>query len=572
MTALAKIGDKKEKVFVQCYYSSKDAFLVQTVGKDGKVADDAALQEVYPEDVDTAANAKFYPLLEELMSRGDRAASATTALLQNEKVAKVVKKSAALIEAQSEKVTSGSKEKVDELTDKLTEKVQEKLPGAEDDMKQVYNMLKDEELTVLLKKGRERLKDLISTDISSTTKNALGKVGIVITEGEDDASAFRETVVQSRDSALNSLEKLLTEVDVDKDDLHAMREKLEDRFSTMFDSLANAAKSDRALHGIFQTISGKTSAWQEATGRLLSTRSGSLFMEGASRLQARATELFSKSDFGWAGEVGSKLTKAFTEGDAAVARLKSLELGDAVRGRLLSAIEIRSGSLGGLDGIIAGALSTVSKSGDQVQSVLVNLQGSASNATKDAHETLISLIARQSEYRDVALLRIETVFCDIDSYLSDGMTAEEIAIIARGDGGTAALFEPIAKRASKEITKHLDNAEESVSDPTILTALKSVRKILSGELTMSSLMDEVVQILNDENVVAAGENLVKHGEIALDAIEGISGSQNKIAGDIMKVVEKAGITKESVMTQIESLNMNELLVSQCMPVGTLCRC
>eukprot|EP00540_Astrosyne_radiata_P006689 CAMPEP_0116828838 /NCGR_PEP_ID=MMETSP0418-20121206/3866_1 /TAXON_ID=1158023 /ORGANISM="Astrosyne radiata, Strain 13vi08-1A" /LENGTH=809 /DNA_ID=CAMNT_0004457747 /DNA_START=1 /DNA_END=2430 /DNA_ORIENTATION=+ len=70
-------------------------------------------------------------------------------------------------------------------------------------------------------------------------------------------------------------------------------------------------------------------------------------------------------------------------------------------------------------------------------------------------------------------------------------------------------------------------------------------------------MDEMVTVLNDDSVVAAGETLVKHGEIALDAIEGISG--NKIAGDVLKVAEKAGITKESVMSQIEALNVNELL-------------
>ena len=50
-------------------------------------------------------------------------------------------------------------------------------------------------------------------------------------------------------------------------------------------------------------------------------------------------------------------TRAFTEGDAAVAKLKSLELDDAVRSRLIGAIELRSNSEGGLEAILAGALS-----------------------------------------------------------------------------------------------------------------------------------------------------------------------------------------------------------------------
>ena len=72
-------------------------------------------------------------------------------------------------------------------------------------------------------------------------------------------------------------------------------------------------------------------------------------------------------------------------------------------------------------------------------------------------------------------------------------------------------------------------------------------------------MDEVVNILNDDSVVAAGENLVKQGEQVLDAIEGVSG--NKVVDDVMRVAEKAGITKDAVMEGIESLDVNELLVS-----------
>ena len=94
----------------------------------------------------------------------------------------------------------------------------------------------------------------------------------------------------------------------------------------------------------------------------------------------------------------------------------------------------------------------------------------------------------------------------------------------------------------------------------MLDVLKHVRKIVSGELTVNAVMDEVVNVLNDDKVVAAGENLVKQSEQVLDAIEGVSG--NKVVEDVMQIAEKAGITKDTVMEGIENIDVNELLVSR----------
>ena len=93
----------------------------------------------------------------------------------------------------------------------------------------------------------------------------------------------------------------------------------------------------------------------------------------------------------------------------------------------------------------------------------------------------------------------------------------------------------------------------------VVDVLKHVRKIVSGELTFGAVMDEVVNILNDDKVVAAGEELVKHGEHVLDAIEGVSG--NAVVDEVMQIAGKAGITKDTVMEGIENLDVNELLVS-----------
>jgi hypothetical protein len=154
-------------------------------------------------------------------------------------------------------------------------------------------------------------------------------------------------------------------------------------------------------------------------------------------------------------------------------------------------------------------------------------------------------------------MKVEQVFCDLKSQFGDDISPEDLATIANGEGGTAKLFEPIAKRAAKEIDKQLTLAESSVSDPTMLGVLQHVRKIVSGDLSMGVVLDEFVDILNDDQVVAAGENLVKQGEQVLDAIEGVNA--DKMMGDVMSIAEKAGITKDSVMEGIESLDVNELL-------------
>jgi hypothetical protein len=519
---------------------------------------------VGPADLKPAASAKFYPLLLELIKRGDQTATATSGFLRKQEVSNVLKKATQFTQQQSEQAMEQADGLKNLNPEDAVETFATKVKGVvnEDEVKQLMTMIKDEDLTVLLEKGKERLEQLLQKDIPKATEKALQNSGIrVVNDDTQNDSPYQDAIRISQEVALQAMEKVLNQAQVDPNDLEAIRDSLGDNFNTMFDSLNQAAKSDRALSSILETMNEQTAEWQEATGRLMATKSASMFMEGASRIHARAANLFSKDQLQWAGEVGSKFTKAFTEGDAAVARLKSIELGEKVRDRLVEAIEVRSESLGGLDGIIAGALTTMKtgESGDQMKDMLTTLQGRATSVTKDANETLISVLARRSEYRDVALLKVEQVLCDLEAQFGEDLSPEDIAAVARGEGGTAKLFEPIAKRAAKEIEKQLDAAEASVSDPTMIDVLKHVRKIVSGELTLGAVMDEVVNILNDDKVVAAGENLVKQGEQVLDAFEGVSG--NKVVDDVMQIAERAGITKDTVMEEIEKLDVNELLVS-----------
>jgi hypothetical protein len=188
---------------------------------------------------------------------------------------------------------------------------------------------------------------------------------------------------------------------------------------------------------------------------------------------------------------------------------------------------------------------------------LKNLQRNASSATVDAHETLISVLSSQSTYRDQALLRLEQALCDLGDHIGNDLAPDEVASIVRGEGGTAKIFAPIARRAMQQIEKQLDAAESQVNDATMLGVLKRVRKIVSGELTLNAIMDDIVSVLNDDKVVAAGESIVQQSEQVLDAIEGVSA--NKAVADAIQIAEKAGITKESVMREFEKLNVGDMI-------------
>ncbi|KAL7560667.1 hypothetical protein ACA910_001349 [Epithemia clementina (nom. ined.)] len=546
-------------------------------GGNGKKEELPPLWKVEASELLTAPSAKFYPILETLMVRGDQTAQQATQFFQSEKTQAFLTKTQETIHSKLVSTTeslAGQEENAESRFKDFAASVEAAVSSntpSEPQIKQVLSIVKDQELTQLLQNCRERLEHLVNDEIPNATKQALLKTGIQI-KLDDDGGAdatdaplsakatFAASMNASRKAALKAVRELLDQADVDPSQLEQVQADVTQKFSQTFDSLATAAKSDRSLNDLFQSVADKTTVWQQSTGRLLETRSASLFLEGASRLQARAAAIFQMQWTG-GGEIGSKLTKAFTEKDAALARLKSIQLGDAVKKRLVEAIEVRSDSLGGLDGIIAGALAKVrttgQQSGDKMKAMLSNLQASASSATADAHETLISVLSHRSMYRDVALMRIERVFCELETHFGSDLSPEDIAAVARGEGGTAKLFEPIAKKAVQQIEKQLDTAESQIKDKSMLAVLQRVRKITSGELTVAALTEELVGILNDERIVAASETFMQHGEHVLDAIEGVS--TNKVVNDALKIAEKAGITKDSMMKQFESLDVDQLL-------------
>ena len=639
------------------------------------------------------SSAKFYPILDDLMKRGEKAWSQSFSTQDVKDAVQKTFSDAVVVTSPSKKYQANENEEEDNNTStaklisdtaktsletlgngtlnndmanttvsdaisKISDKAayvsseamgELSLPQTEE-IKKIYQMLRDDNLTALFEKSKARLNELVEKEIPARTKKALGAIGVELEEDNEKSSATRNgqtirgSISKLRKDALSSLEQIL-KISVDKETgeyliqtngssdptsiqintQHILSStssakgmllspsvlQTQKQFSEMYDTLSSVATSDPELMQLFSSISDKTKSWQEMTGRLLQTKTASLFMEGGARLRSRAAELLKITPGQFRGSVGSgsserDYTRAFTEGDVAMAKLKSMEMGDAIKKRLFNAIELRSESSGGLDAIIAGSLAAISRKGDSVksgakslvqnsildvslatgvdsasdsisedgiQSVITSLQQSASSALKGSKESLIALLSKQSGYRDAVLLRLEHVFMDMESQLGRDMSAEEIASIARGEGGTLSLFQPVAMRAAKEIESQLDAAEKKMReskhwDPRADAIMGKVRQITGGELSMIDLLDTAAGYLDDEEVVAKSGGLIVKAETFLDEFEAASAKLGKMSTSasssvdtrgFVEVAAKAGITKDSLMQGVGQLDVNKLL-------------
>ena len=496
-----------------------------------------------------------------------------------------------------------------------------------EEVKRIYEMLRNKDLMELFTSGQQRLKDLVEVEVPEKTRQTLIGMGIELDDDDDDDkdgssgtySSMGKKMDKLRKEALSSLNDMIklnttdilqknattTEDILDMTTtMTSMSENTRQQFVSAFDKLSKAAISDPQLANIFDSISEKTKTWQEMTGRVLQTKTAGLFVEGAQRLTARAAEILKSGSaladkFGSGNSNDADLMRAFTEGDIAKAKLKSMEMGDAVRKRLFDAIELRSESSGGLDAIIAGSLTKVHQAsselssravsllGEQRQAIegLVNsndegtirtivddLQRNATSTMKGTKESLIALLSSKSGHRNAALLRLERTLIDLELQLGQDLTAEQIANIASGEGGTMALFEPIAARAAREIEAQLDVAEARMKEsehwnPKVDDVMANVRKITRGELGVVDLLEMATGYLDDEDVLTKSGGLIVKAENFLDNFEAASarlgGELGKGGGTagagIMDAVAKAGITKSAVMRGVEGLDMNKLL-------------
>jgi len=680
---------------IEEYRPAKDVYLASLLDSSDNNGAVQNTEELLPSQI-ISTSSKFYPMLEQLIERGETAWNLAVEKgsqhgpISQDDVSNVAEKLSSAVtitngsdESAAKLASDASKSSIEFLNTKLNDNASTlengqqtatnmanqalsttqdtfatKLPQP-DEIKQIYKMLRDDDLTQLFQRGKERLKELVDVDIPEKTKQTLGNMGIEIDDDYDKEGegSMRGKIDRLRKDALSSLDSMLqmniktdengnvtignaesTTIQIntqnildpsllpsdsnpsllpsDSTDISSatLQAHATQQFTQVFDYLSEVSTSDPQLNQIFGTISEKTKVWQEMTGRLLQTKTASLFVEGGQRLKNRAAEVLNaaggdvKTAFGSSSVDGvgnsADLTRAFTEGDVAKAKLKSMEMGDAIRSRLFEAIELRSESSGGLDAIIAGSLSKIQSTGDSytskaasllgqsdglmkdlsvssegvsegdIQSVISNLQQSATSSMKDTKESLIALLSEKSGYRDAVLLRLERTFVDLESELGQDLSAEQIAKLASGEGGSLALFQPIAAKAAKEIEIQLDLAEEKMKgsqhwSPKVDDVMGKVRQITRGELSLMDILDMAAGYLDDEEVVASTGGLIVQAESLLDNFEAASarlgspqrkGANNKdVSTDIIDAVAKAGITKDTVMKGVEGLDVNKLL-------------
>ena len=617
---------------IERYLPSTDSYLARPVdgGGGGGTADDrpppppSAVVSLSPSQI-ASSSSRFYPMLADLIDRGE--AAWTSAHLSGVAggIARAVDAAASAVaggggpdDAMAIAAPGGTPAALGADAGGIVPP----LPRAEE-VRRVYDMLRDEDLSGLFLRGRERLKELVEEELPARAKHTLAGMGIELDDedegdGKDSPSSsvgggaarsMRRRMDRLRKEALKSLDEMMTRTrnaageapppDATTSSI-AMAEEARMRFADAFDALSKAATSDPQLTTIFGSISDKTKTWQEMTGRLLHTRTANLFVEGAQRLTARAAEVLSgatttTSTSSSAHASGRRnadaddadLTRAFTEGDVARAKLKSMEMGDAVRRRLFAAIELRSESSGGLDAIIAGSLARASSGAaslpgvrglppeEAIRSVVSDLRRNATSAMRGTKESLIALLSRRSGHRDAALLRLERTLVDLESQLGHDLTPERIANIAGGEGGTMALFGPIAIRAAREIEVQLDAAESRMRESRHWNegagdVMANVRRITRGEVGITDLLDAAAGYLDDEDVVARSGDLIVRAESLLDTFEAASarlggggdagrGGAGSAGAGIMDAVAKAGITKDAVLRGVEGLDMNKLL-------------
>lgn len=560
MITLATLSSSnaKEKVSVHCYSVDRDTYTVSSL------PDPGTLVELSSTCVDMCPSTKFYPLLEDLLHRADSLGKSAgrnllSAISGNStavtEVAEDVKE--ALQDETGLKAEDLTADSAGEFASRVVRATKRNLlPDGKEvaaGASELIAMLKDEEWTDLLHKSKDRLTTMISDDLPAVAERTLADAGIVISASAGADAASRAL------SAINGLLRTHAETDLEE-----ASDTVTHQFRKAMDALRTTAEHDRRMGSIYDLLLEKSSGWQEATGMLLETAGAGTWIEGGKRLRARAANILSPQQMASFGSGISALTEGLS-GEAAVARLKTLEVGEAVRDRLICAIEVKTGSAGGLDGMIAKALAgaggVVSEegAGSSVKSLVEMMSKNATKTGKDAQETLLVAVSRRSAYRDQVMTSIESGLVDLEQNLGNALSVNDITDIIRGDKGTASLFEPMARRASAEIERQLMAAEDGVKDnPHVMSALGYVRRLVSGELTGDAALQDIVTVLNDESVVAAGEGWIQKGDQVLDVLENAAG--NETVGKVLSVVKDAGGWGDGTLVDaVEKLDVNEIL-------------
>ncbi|GMI01591.1 hypothetical protein TrLO_g10221 [Triparma laevis f. longispina] len=562
---------------VQQYFPSTDTYLLSP---NTTVTTSELLQnyDVHPSNL-------FYPLLDKLLSRAQDLVTGATA----DPVIRTILEKAKDIDVEKIKESLPDIETLKEgVSGMLTPPKVKQISSSH--ANDVLNLLKQDDVKTLLEKSRDRLTTLVNNEIPEQKKKLLESTGITI---EDSSSSSIMGVLndKNRRAALDALDKLLDEnqrsvisnitdtVDsaLESAELKEAKDNLTKQFSDVMATLGDASTTDETLDGLVSTFNEKTTEFQELTGALLETKSVAMLFEGAERLKQRtnrvASQILNAEQLATLESSTSTLLAKLVDGDEAVLKLKALQLGDSVKSRLIHTLELHTASRGGLDGIIASAITdlndkTASLDSD-LQDLIESLQASASSTSKDTNEALLTLLSQKSNYREQILLKVEESLCTINSQLQDmfgeSLNAATILSVANGTASTEALFEPIAIKARSEINLQLDVVEKEFGEnSTALQIITYVRNMVAESaeanteaMTLKSTFDNIASTLNDDSSVAVGQQLLMKSERVLDVLE--DASKNKTITSLIESARNAGYTEDKVVQSIANLDVDGLL-------------
>ena len=265
----------------------------------------------------------------------------------------------------------------------------------------------------------------------------------------------------------------------------------------------------------------------------------------------------------------TSLFTKITDGDEAILKLKSLELGNSVKGRLVDMMELHAASRGGLDGLIASSIAKLNDSAAladcNLKDAVTSLQKSAEQTSKSANEMLLSLLSKKSVLRDQIMLKVEESLMMINdrlqSIFGESLTMSTILSVVTSQQSTQALFEPIASKIREEILFQLTTAEKDLDDPTALFIMERVRSIVesssTGDISSGNPLDSIKTMLDDESTVNLGQSMIMKGERVLDVIE--DASKSKHFENIMSSVRQAGLTEDAVINSLQQIDVDDII-------------
>ena len=311
---------------------------------------------------------------------------------------------------------------------------------------------------------------------------------------------------------------------------------------------------------------------------MLETKTITSLFEGVERLKQRTnritSQMLTSEQLKNLQDSADSLISKVSEGEEAVLKLKGLELGNSVKSRLVNMMELHAATRGGLDGMIATALTTISNKAETIDQdlklLITSLQSTANSTSQSTNEALLTLLSQRSVYREMILLKLEHTLLDIDDQLQSifgtSLNIKTILDVVTSQQNTSAIFDPITKKITVEILAQLDELEKTIEHPAALSVISHIRTGVSasqegdGEESkggMGNPIDKVMTVLNDDSTVAIGQNMVERGEQILDSIE--TTTKSKQFGSIVSSVRQAGINEDTLINSLQQINVDEII-------------